>query len=115
MIRWKIMFLLKKIIAPLFFPVSLSAELLLIGLVLLWFTKKTRAGKIFVTAGTLLLLVSGYGFISDRLVLPLEHHYPALLNVQTVTMPVKWIVVLGGGHTSDPNVPTTSQISNPSL
>lgn len=28
---------------------------------------------------------------------------------------VKWIVVLGGGHTSDPNIPVTSQISDASL
>jgi uncharacterized SAM-binding protein YcdF (DUF218 family) len=44
----------------------------------------------------------------------LEYWYPALLSLENIQN-VKWIVVLGGGHTSDPKLPITSQISGNSL
>jgi uncharacterized SAM-binding protein YcdF (DUF218 family) len=44
----------------------------------------------------------------------LEYQYPALLSLQNIQN-VKWIVVLGGGHTSDPKLPITSQLSKASL
>jgi len=44
-----LMFLLKKIAASLLSPLSLCIELLLLGLFLLWFTCKQRAGKIIVS------------------------------------------------------------------
>ncbi|MDT5158330.1 MAG: hypothetical protein QOH51_2687, partial [Acidobacteriota bacterium] len=58
------MFLFKKIVAPFLMPVPFCVALLLIGLLLLWFTRRQRAGKLFVTAGTLLLTLLGYGFAS---------------------------------------------------
>ena len=45
------MFLFKKLVAPLFFPVSLCLTCLAAGLILLWFTKKQKAGKIVTTVG----------------------------------------------------------------
>jgi len=108
------MFLLKKIVAPLFSPVPICLEILLLGLFLLWFTRKQKIGKIIVSIGVILLATLSYGVISDILVKPLEYKHPPLRNVHTVT-DVKWVVVLGGGHTSDPKLPATGQISGESL
>lgn len=69
------MFLLKKIVAPLFFPVSLCLELLLLGLFLLWFTRKQKTGKIIVSIGVILLGTLSYGAVSDILLQPLEYKY----------------------------------------
>jgi uncharacterized SAM-binding protein YcdF (DUF218 family) len=108
------MFLLKKIVAPLFFPVSLCLELLLLGLFLLWFTRKQKTGKIIVSIGVILLCTLSYGAVSDILLQPLEYKYPPLIKLEDVH-DIKWVVVLGGGHTSDPKLSVISQLSEASL
>jgi uncharacterized SAM-binding protein YcdF (DUF218 family) len=117
------MFLFKKIVAPLFAPVTLILELFVIGLVLLWFTKRQKTGKAIITCGALMLAILSYGSFSDLLLIPLERQYPPLmienvdggLSSSDSFHSVKWIVLLGGGHIADPRVPVTSQISNGSL
>jgi len=109
------MFLLKKIVAPLLFPVSLCIEILFVGLVLLWFTRKQRAGKVLVSLGTALLLALSYGSVCDILLKPLEYRYPPLLGVGEEDKEVKWVVVLGHGHKSDPTLPITSRLSKGSI
>jgi uncharacterized SAM-binding protein YcdF (DUF218 family) len=116
------MFLFKKIVAPLFAPVTLILALFLIGLVLLWFTKRQKTGKAVITFGVIMLALLGYGSISDLLLVPLELQYPPLMMESAAGSlssdsihSVKWIVLLGGGHMADPRVPVTSQISNESL
>jgi uncharacterized SAM-binding protein YcdF (DUF218 family) len=112
------MFLFKKIIGPLLFPLPLGSLLLLVGLGLLWFTRKQKAGKVFVTTGTLLLLALSYGLLTPIALRPLERRYPALLtasSVSTPEAPVKWVVVLGGGGSYNPQQPSSSQLSGASL
>ena len=89
-------------------------EILLIGLILLWLTKRQRAGKIVVSIGAILLAIFSIGLISDAFLRPLENKYPPQLNLDGIS-DVKWVVVLGGGHRSDSRVPVTSQISGASL
>jgi uncharacterized SAM-binding protein YcdF (DUF218 family) len=108
------MFLFKKILGPFFLPLSLCLEILIIGLILLWFTKKKKAGKIFVSVGVALLILFSYGPLPDLLLRPLEYTYPPLLRVKDLPE-IRWIVVLGGGHTSDPQMPANSQLWGPSL
>ncbi len=108
------MFLLKKIVAPLFFPVTLALGILLLGLFLLSLTRRRKAGKIVVLIGIIFLGMLSYDVVSDKLLQPLEYQYPPLLSLENIQN-VKWIVVLGGGHTSDPKLPITSQISKNSL
>lgn len=107
------MFLLKKIVAPFFFPVPLCLGILLLGLFFLWFTSRQKTGKIVVSVGVLLLTVFSYGAISNTLLRPLEYKYVPLLSLEDMHH-VKWVVVLGGGHTSDPQIPITSQLSDAS-
>ncbi len=106
------MFLFKKIVTPLFYPLTLCLILMAAGLLLLWFTRRQRAGRILVTVGVVMLAVFSSGTVSDRILGPMERSFPPFTAVQER---VKWIVVLGGGHTSDPALPVTSQISPESL
>jgi uncharacterized SAM-binding protein YcdF (DUF218 family) len=114
------MFLLKKIIYPLFYPLTLCLILMIWGLFLLWFTKRQKSGKILVSMGVIFMIALSYGTISDSLLRPLERTFPPLLMEKLpgpvpFEQKVKWIVVLGGGHASDPGLPVTSQISFDSL
>jgi len=104
------LFLLKKIVAPLFFPLSICFEILLFGLVLLWFTSRQRTGKVAITIGALLLGALSFSAVSDKLLGPLGYKYSPILTSNVISG-IKWIVVLGGGHISDPRHPVTGQLS----
>jgi len=108
------MFLLKKILTPFFLPVAFCIEILLLGTILLWFTRWQKTGKVIVTIGLIVLTGMSYGPISDALLRPLEYKYPPLLKSDHLTE-VKWVVVLGAGHVSNPQIPLTSQISTSAL
>lgn len=116
------MFVLKKIVAQLFFPAPLCLEILIAGLILLLITKKQRAGKIVISVGTALFMFLSYPILSNTLLKRLEHRHPPLITNTASDFtpdgaipPVKWIVVLGGGHTSDQKIPLTGQLSGASL
>ena len=108
------MFLAKKIVSRLFFPLPLSLEFLLVGLFLLWFTRRQRAGKVLVTCGVMLLLGLSNIFTSNALLRPLEHRYPPLVvaHLGTGAPGVTFIAVLGGWADHDPDVPVTSHLSS---
>jgi uncharacterized SAM-binding protein YcdF (DUF218 family) len=116
------MFLLKKIVSQFLYPYSLCLEILILGLFFLWATRRPRLGKTLVTVGTVLLLLLSTSFISSGLLTPLERRYPAILHPEKISWeghPVeaspRWIVVLGGGHVSDPSLPVNSQIGGAAL
>ena len=116
------MFMVKKIVAPFFYPVSLCLGVLILGLFFLWATRRQRLGKVLVTLWTVLLLLLSLPFISRETVTPLERRYPALLHPDKIAWQghdseasTKWIVVLGGGHVSDPRLPADSQINTAPL
>jgi uncharacterized SAM-binding protein YcdF (DUF218 family) len=115
------MFLAKKVVALFFYPVSVCLGFLILGLICLWVTRRQRLGKFLVTLGTVLLLLMSMPFIASGLLTPLERRYPPLLHPESLawgpagaTSP-KWIVVLGGGHVSDPGLTANSQISAAAL
>jgi len=111
------LFLLKKIVSHLFQPLSIVLVLLVSGLMLLWVTRKKNLGKIFLTLGTILLLLASYGFLADRLAASLENRYLPLLKVEDIqkAKDIKWIVVLGGGNLPDPRLPLSSQLNPDAL
>jgi uncharacterized SAM-binding protein YcdF (DUF218 family) len=115
------MFFFKKIVAPFLYPVPLCLELLFIGLILLWFTRKQVVGKTLVTCGSVLLALLGYGSVSGSLIGTLEDQYPPLRSPMTQqssssveTQPIKWIVVLAGGMHNDPTRPLHARINDQS-
>lgn len=107
-----------KLLANLLFPLEISVEIFLFGLILLWFTKRQKAGKCLVTIGLLFLLAfSTYPFAS-AILRPLERHYPAVdaLGQRNLDkLGAKYIVVLGGGQVCDPTITTASQFQPSSL
>lgn len=108
------MFLSKKIVAPFFFPLSICLDILLIGLFILWFTRRQKTGKIIVSIGVILLTTISYDAVSDMLLRTLESKYPPITNVSAFSN-VKWVVVLSGGHSTDPKLSVTDQLSGASL
>ena len=93
-------------------PVSL--ELIFLGLYLLWFTRRQRAGKVLVTLGACLLTLCSYFFVANGLIRPLEHRVPPFEMSRHADLSrdsVRFIVVLGARATRDPAVPVSSLVS----
>jgi uncharacterized SAM-binding protein YcdF (DUF218 family) len=112
------MFLFKKLVGPLLFPLPLASFLLLLGLALLWFTRRQKAGKLLVSAGTFWLVSMSFGIFAPWTLVPLERQYQPLLTTASITTPetpVKWIVVLGGGGAYSAQIPSASQLSPATL
>ena len=116
------MFILKKIIAAFLYPLPLSILLSFLGLYFLWFTNRQKAGKILVSVGLIILTLFSYSIITNRFLRPLERKYDTFEIKSSFAVPetedesmIKFVVVLGGGHTSDPELPPISQIGKDSL
>jgi uncharacterized SAM-binding protein YcdF (DUF218 family) len=113
------MFIVKKLCSALLTPMPICLALLAIGLALLWFTRRQRAGKILVSVGAALLAVLSYGTVSGWLIHPLENGYQPLLGPgaepsdprEARARQARWIVVLGGAHRLAPGMPATSQLA----
>lgn len=108
------MFILKKIVAPFFLPMPFCLIVLTVGLLLVWFSRKQKAGKIILSAGIVLLFFFSYSIPSNMIATRLEYQYPPLFENQDIK-DVKLVVVLGGGHTSDDRLSATGQIGPSSL
>jgi len=116
------MFMFKKLISQFLSPVPLVICIMLVGLFRLWFTNKQLSGKFLVSVGLLLLLLLSNSQISNYLIGYLESTYrPHTIQLSNESdevadeNSVKFVVVLGGGHTSDPEIPLTSQISEATM
>jgi len=108
------MFLLKKIVAPFFMPLSVCLILAGLGLFLLWFTRRQRTGKVLVTASFLVLGLLSYDGVSDMLAGPLERQYQPIRDLEGIG-DVRWVVVLSGGSRVDPDLPVSTWLSNASI
>lgn len=109
------MFLFKKLIAPFLMPVPFCLALMFAGLVLLWFTRRQRAGKWLATLGASALLLLGYGAVSGRLLETLERQHAPATDVSASAGRVRWVVVLGGGSSADAGLPAAMRLSEGSL
>lgn len=107
------MFLFKKIVSQFLFPLPVCLFLGLAGLAFLWWSKRQKTGRALVTAGLLGLFLLSYEPIATLLLLPLERR--AATAAASAGQPVKYVVVLGGGHTADRELPLTSQLTDESL
>jgi uncharacterized SAM-binding protein YcdF (DUF218 family) len=102
---------------PFFEPLPLSLALLIAGLGLL-FVKKRKAAIVVIGMGIVILLVFGYGVFTKPVLYSLERSYAPLI-VEQITPKIRdhirYVVVLGSGHVSDPDLPKTAQIGASSL
>lgn len=108
------MFLVKKIAGLFLSPLTVCIVLLVSALFMLLFTKRQKSGKFTLTLGVALLLFISYDALPDRALGILEHKYPPLKEIEAIS-DIKLIVVLGGGHTSDPGLPAAGRLSGESL
>lgn len=108
------MFLFKKIVGPFFDPLSICVVIFAIGLAMLWFTKKQKAGKTLVSVGFVFLVLVSFGWFPASLIKPLESRYPAMLQVDQ-SAGIKWVVVLGYGVSPDKRLPPNSQLCSGAL
>ncbi len=92
---------------------------MVIGIFLLLMTRRKILGKIFLSAGILIFLLVSQNVASDALLKPLESAYPALQEPSQIASKspgnIRWIVVLGGGYSFDPDLPVTSRLSPASI
>jgi uncharacterized SAM-binding protein YcdF (DUF218 family) len=86
----------------------------LVGVFLLWFSRRQKTGKLIVTIGVVVFVALSYGAASEIILRPLEYQYPPITDVAAVS-DVKWVVVLSGGHTPDVHLPITGRLSDASL
>jgi uncharacterized SAM-binding protein YcdF (DUF218 family) len=107
----------KKLIAACLLPFPFALLLLFVGLVLLWFTKRQRTGRVLASASALLFLLAGYGVLAGPLIRSLERPYPPL-SAEAVTAlnprPAA-VVVLGSGFRPDPKLPPNDRLSENGL
>lgn len=108
------MFVLQKIVAPLFLPWTVCVLLLGVGVGLLWSARRQGVGKLVVSAGFALLVLLSYGWVSDPVLRSLEHYHVPLSAVAAGSA-MKWVVVLGGGTSSDASVPPSARLSDATL
>ncbi|AVY99616.1 envelope biogenesis factor ElyC [Lelliottia sp. WB101] len=105
------LFTLKKYIGGMMLPLPLLLMFIALGLLLIWFTRFQRSGKIVITTGWLALLLLSLQPVADRLLRPIENTYPTWQENQKV----EYIVVLGGGYTWDDKWAPSSNLINNSL
>ncbi|WP_031386899.1 ElyC/SanA/YdcF family protein [Desulfonatronum thiodismutans] len=108
------MFLLKKIIGLLCMPLSVAGLLLVAGLVLSWFGKSRKLAGVLLLLGTMMAMGFASSPVADRLLTPLELRYEPVTSAWDLA-DVRFVVVLGGGHRSDPRLTATMQLSDASL
>ncbi len=104
------MFALKKLIGSWLMPLPLLLTFLIIAAILYFLTRFRRTGLgLAALSFTLLVLLSSEP-VAVRLAATLESQYPSYQQ-----QPVKYIHVLGNGHTTVDNLPITSQLVPTSL
>ncbi|MGM0645253.1 MAG: ElyC/SanA/YdcF family protein [Thermodesulfobacteriota bacterium] len=108
--------MLKKMVARLLFPLPLAMELLLVGVVLLFFVRRwQRIGRWLVAAGGAVLLISTTPLVPQWAMRHLEGHSPKIDMQEARVAEPQWVVVLGGGHASDPRLPLSAQVGTSTL
>lgn len=113
--RLSMLFLLKKYLGSLLMPLPLLLIIGGIGLILLWFTRWQKSGKSLVTLSLVIIALLGLQPISDRLLAPVEGPYDKRYELITTnpSKEIKYIVVLGGGFTYNPDwSPSSNLLSN---
>lgn len=115
------LFWLKKILTIPFMPLNFALLLGLVGLILLFWTKRQKLGRVLLAAAFLALALFSNKGIARLLIAPLENQFSALPeapNASALAPDVancRTIVVLGGGHSDSPGLSRVNQLSTSSL
>jgi uncharacterized SAM-binding protein YcdF (DUF218 family) len=104
------LFLLKKIIGFVLMPFPISLMCLFIAVI--GFKRWPKLAHKSLLLGCLVLFLSSWPPFANLVMKPIEHQY---VSYQIDKKPLDYIVVLGGYHVADPNLPPTSQLAYWSL
>ncbi|MDP7595867.1 MAG: ElyC/SanA/YdcF family protein [Pseudomonadales bacterium] len=108
------MFIAKKLIASFLMPLPLGLTVCIIGIILLWFSRRQQTGKLLVTIGVLSILLFSSRFVANVLLGPLENAYPRYQQIEGQKTPV-YVVVLGGGHSANQTLRSFDQLYRSSV
>lgn len=102
-------FFLKKAISTMVMPLPGTLLLAFLG-GLLWWRGRRRMGRLLVAAAVVLVWLASTTPVADGLIRAVETREPAFPGDS-----VDFVVVLAGGHVSDPTVPVSAHLSSPTL
>lgn len=102
------MFILKKIVSRLFFPLSLVLGIFLVGLL------RSPKGKRWLWSGLLIFYLFSFYPFAFLLLWPLESQYQPVSEA-SLRKEIKWVVVLGGGSREAPWLPPEDRLYDSSL
>ncbi len=105
------LFILKKIVSMFLMPLPLGMSLIVLGLFFLYRNKLQKAKITFMVSIAWFFLFSYSPFV-NTLLHTLESNYPTL---HQAPKEIKYIYVLGGGHSTDKSLPITSQVNYSSV
>ncbi len=105
------LFMLKKYVGGLLLPLPFLLLLMGIAIALLWFTRWQKSARTLLTLSWLTLLLISLQPVADKMLKPIEDSYPTWRGGEKV----KYIVVLGGGYTWNPEWAPSSNLVNNSL
>lgn len=105
------LFMFKKFTGVLLLPLPFLLLMMGVGLVLLWGSRWQKTGKIVLSVSWLALLLLSLQPVADHLLKPLEDQYP----VWQGTPHTRYIVVLGGGYSWNPQWAPGSNLLNNNL
>jgi len=115
------MFWLKKFVSFWLMPLPLCLTLLILGLVFLLLTRRTRLGRGLLITGVVLLGLFSNKLVSTWLVHPIEATYAPIPEIVAGTaIPAelarcRYVVVLGSGHHQATGVSANNQLSDSAL
>lgn len=104
-------FLLKKFVSMFLMPLPLGVAFILLGLYFLYKNKLTKA-KVTLIFSLVWLFLFSYPPFVNTLLSSIESKHPTL---HTAPENIKYIYVLGNGHTTDETLPITSQVNETAL
>ena len=109
-------FFLKKFVSAFLLPLPIFFALAVVGLVFLWSGKRQKTAKWLITFSVAWLALFSWGPVPEHFLKSLERTYPANgMEMREGGEDFEYIVVLGGGHVSDPDVPISARVSPESL
>jgi uncharacterized SAM-binding protein YcdF (DUF218 family) len=112
------LFVLKKLVSRLVFPIPLCLELLVLGIILQLTTRARKTALLCMITGTGLMLLFSLQAPSCLLLRPLETMYPPAFADSDPggELPqIDWIVVLGGGTLPTTHRPPNSRLATDTL
>ncbi len=106
------LFIVKKFVIALVAPLSIALIVGIAGLINVALGRR-RSGVFWISLSLVIVWVSSFNPIANRLLIPLESTYPPYQYQQDTA--VAYVHVLGGGHMEGDRYPNQAQLSSSSL